>query len=211
MKSWTLSRMFSPVTPIEDVLKNGSSDNAPSLVWAQSVTKQQRVHCWCCISAGTITLFSRPQRGCLNWTTPPSHRLNSHRMQPSTPPRPTPFPSPPLHPSLLSSQPTHPPATHSSHARIPWSPVLIWVETFWALAWGGGEGGRWVDTREAGGEAASTRSSFLIRTCLEFRPLSCWRACLFTVLLLSTLSWALVASSRSSDQSAAPIGACCSV
>lgn len=207
MKLWTLSWMSNPVTLIEDVLKNGPGDNAPSLVWAQSVTKRQRVHCWCCISTGTITLFSRPQRGCLNWTTPPSHRLNSHRMQ-------TPPPHPPLVPStpLCSpKQPTNPPATHSSHARIPWSPVLIWVETFWALAWGGGEGGRWVDTREAGGEAASTRSSFLIRTCLEFRPLSRWRACLFTVLLLSTLPWALMASSRSSDQSAAPIDACCAV
>lgn len=110
MKSWTLSRMFNPVTPIEDVLKNGTSDNAPSLVWAQSVTKQQRVHCWCCISAGTIALFSRPQRGCLNWTTPPSHRLNSHRMQPRhpTPPHP-PLPSPP---PLSALQPTNQPTRH---------------------------------------------------------------------------------------------------
>lgn len=108
-------------------------------------------------------------------------------------------------------QPTNPPATHSSPARIPWSPVLIWVETFWAQAWGGGEGGRRVDTREAGGEAVSTHSSFLIRTCLEFRHGSRWRACLFTVLLLSTLLWALIASSRSSDQSVSPINACCSV
>lgn len=128
----------------------------------------------------------------------------------SPPHAPPPCPSLPSPPPRSALQPTNPHTTHSSHARILWSPVLIWVETFWALAWGGGEGGRWVDTREAGGEAASTRSSFLIRTCLEFRPLSHWRACLFTVLLLSTLSWALVAPSRSSDQSAAPIDTPCS-
>lgn len=125
------------------------------------------------------------------------------------PPQLSPRASPPS--PLLSSQPTNPPATHSSPARIPWSPVLIWVETFWAQSWGGGKGGRWVDTREAGGEVASTHSSFLIRTCLEFRPRSCWRACLFTVLLLSTLSWALIASARSSDQSVSPIDTCCSL
>lgn len=124
------------------------------------------------------------------------------------PPQLSPHASPPFPPAL---QPTNPPATHSSPACIPWSPVLIWVETFWVQSWGGDEGGRWVDTREAGGEAASTHSSFLIRTCLEFRPRSRWRACLFTVLLLSTLSWALIASARSSDQSVSPIDACCSV
>lgn len=106
MKSFTLSRMFNPVTPIEDVLKNGSSDNALSLVWAQSATKQQRVHCWCCISAGTITLFSRPQRGRLNWTTPPSHCLNSHHMQ---------HPNPPCFPA---NQPTRHPLLPCTHPLV---------------------------------------------------------------------------------------------
>lgn len=122
---------LNPVTPLGDVLKNCSTDNALPLVWALSVTKWERVHCWCCIPAGTIPLFSRLQSGRLNWTPlPPS------KVPPSPPP-----PYTPLFP--LCSQtyhPNHPPTTHSSsHTCIPWSPVLIWVKTFWVLV--GGEGG----------------------------------------------------------------------
>ena len=108
--------------------------------------------------------------------------------------------------------------TGSPPPRTPWSPVLIWGETFWAVGGRrgeerrreGGRGGRWVDTREAGGETVSTRSPFLIRTCLEFRPLSWWRASLFAAPHLSTLSWALGAPLRSCDRRVALSAACCS-
>lgn len=60
----------------------------------------------------------------------------------------TPLPSPPpllltpqTHPLFLPRPTTNPPTTHSSHTRIPWSPVLIWVETFWEPGGRGGGGG----------------------------------------------------------------------
>ena len=116
----TIVLIWNPVTPIEEVLKNGSADNALPLVWAPSVTKRERVHCWCCIPAGTIPLFSRPQSGRLNWTTHP----------PPTTTTTTPMPSPLLLPSCThplsplgspTNQPTHPPTTPPIHA----SPGLL--------------------------------------------------------------------------------------
>ena len=137
----TIVLIWNPVTPIEEVLKNGSADNALPLVWAPSVTKRERVHCWCCIPAGTIPLFSRPQSGRLNWTTHPPHHHHHHHHSDALPTPPPLMYTPPI-PPRLSNQPTNPPTTHSSHTRIPWSPVLIWVETFWALGGRGGGGGR---------------------------------------------------------------------
>lgn len=166
----TIVPTLNPVTPIEDVLKNGSTDNALPLVWALSVTKRERVHCWCCIPAGTIPLFSRPQSGRLNWTTPPC-------------PPPSPY-TPPFPLCSPTNQPTNQP-TH--HPLLPYTHPLVScpylgrdvLSAGWRGGTGGREGGRWVDTREAGGETVSTHSPFLIRTCLEFRPLSRWRASLF--------------------------------
>lgn len=103
---------LNPVTPLEDVLKNGSTDNALPLVSALSVTKRERVQCWCCIPAGTIPLFSRPQSGRLNWTTPPPNTpLSSSPMH-------TPFPPSTLQPT---NQPTEPPPTPPIHT----SPGLL--------------------------------------------------------------------------------------
>lgn len=101
----TLVLILNPVTPIEDVLKNGSTDNALPLVWALSVTKRERVHCWCCIPAGTIPLFSRPQSGRLNWTTPP----------PPTYTPPLPLCSPTNQPT---NQPTHHPLLPCTHPLV---------------------------------------------------------------------------------------------
>lgn len=143
---------LNPVIPLEDILKNGSADNALPLVRALNVTKREHVHCWCCIPAGTIPLFSKPESGRLNWTTPPTF--------PNTPPPHRPDASPihtPFSPSAL--QPTNPPTTHSSLAHIPWSPVLIWVETFWVLGGeGGGGGGRVLGWHKGGRRRNSEHS-----------------------------------------------------
>lgn len=156
---------LNPVTPLGDVLKNCSTDNALPLVWALSVTKWERVHCWCCIPAGTIPLFSRLQSGRLNWTPlPPS------KVPPQSPPTPHTHPFSPSALNLPSKPPTHHPLLLPYMHPLVSCPYL--GKDVLSARWRGGRGGCWVDTREAGGETVSTRSPFLIRTCLEFRPLS---------------------------------------
>lgn len=72
-------------------------------------------------------------------------------------------PPPPCTPPLSALQPTNPPATHSSHARIPWSPVLIWVETFWALSSGLGRGrGRALSWHKGGRRRSSEHSQLFL-------------------------------------------------
>lgn len=101
---------------------------------------------------------------------------------------PLPVPSPPhthpFPPSALQpiTQPTHHPLLPYTHPLV--SCPYLGRDVLSARWRGGGgrrgrEGGRWVDTREAGGETVSTRSPFLIRTCLEFRPLSLGEELLF--------------------------------
>lgn len=111
------------------------------------------------------TVFQTPK-----WTPkldPPSP-LQSPPLVP--PPTPHTHPFSPSALNLPSKPPTHHPLLLPYMHPLVSCPYL--GKDVLSARWRGGRGGCWVDTREAGGETVSTRSPFLIRTCLEFRPLS---------------------------------------
>lgn len=141
---------LNPVIPVEDVLKNGSTDNALPLVWALTVTKWEHVHCWCCIPAGTIPLFSKPESGRLNWTTPPTFPNN-----PATPPPPytSPFPPSALQPT---NHPTHHPLLPYTHPLV--SCPYLGRDVLSAGCRGGGRGGRALGWHKGGRRRNSEHS-----------------------------------------------------